>query len=85
MKEYLEDKIEELETNSKMKNIRDFYREICDFKKGYRPRTNILQDENGDLLAFSHSILGRWMNHFPQLLNIHGVNDVRQTEIPQNH
>ena len=28
-----------------------------------------------------HSILERWRNHFSQLLNVHGVNDVRQTEI----
>jgi hypothetical protein len=27
-------KIEELETNSKIKNIRDLYRDISDFKKG---------------------------------------------------
>jgi hypothetical protein len=25
--------------------------------------------------------LARWRNHFSQLLNIHGVNDVRQTEV----
>jgi len=36
--EYLEDKIDELETNSKMKNIRDVYRDITDFKNGYQPR-----------------------------------------------
>jgi hypothetical protein len=35
MKAYLKAKIEELEINSKMKNIRDFYRGISDFKKGY--------------------------------------------------
>ena len=29
----------------------------------------------------SHSISARWRNHFSQLLNVHGVNDVRQTEI----
>ena len=33
------------------------------------------------MVADSHSILARWRNHFSQLLNIHGVNDVRQTEI----
>jgi len=33
-------KIEELETNSKIKNIRDLYRGINDFKKGYQPRCN---------------------------------------------
>jgi len=34
-KEYLKAKIEELETNSNIKNIRDLYRGINDFKKGY--------------------------------------------------
>ena len=33
------------------------------------------------MVADSHSILARWRNHFCQLLNIHGVNGVRQTEI----
>jgi len=33
-KGYQKAKIEELETNSKIKNIRDLYRGIGDFKKG---------------------------------------------------
>jgi len=52
---------------------------INDFKKGYQPRTNTVKDEKGDFVADSHSILARWRNHFSQLLNVHGVNDVRQT------
>ena len=40
-KAYLRAKIEELETNSKIQNIRDLYRGISDFKKGYQPRCNI--------------------------------------------
>jgi len=43
-----------------MKNIRDFYRGINDFKKGYHPRTDIVKDERGDLVTGSHSILARW-------------------------
>jgi hypothetical protein len=38
-------------------------------------------DENGDLLADTHSILNRWKNYFCQLLNVHGINDFRQTEV----
>ena len=34
-KAYLRAKIEELETNRRIQNIRDFYRGISDFKKGY--------------------------------------------------
>jgi hypothetical protein len=41
----------------------------------------MVKEENGDLLADSHSILNRWKNYFCQLSNVHGVNDVRQTEI----
>jgi len=72
-KEYMKAKIEELETKSKIKNIRDLHRGISDFKKGYQPRTNIVKEETGDLVAGSHSILARWRNHFSQLLNIHEV------------
>ena len=54
-KGYLKAKIEELENKSKIKNIRDLYWGINDFKKGYHPRT----DRKGDLVADSHSILAR--------------------------
>ena len=56
---YLKAKIEELENNSKIKNVRDLYRGINDFKKGYQPRTDIVKDEKGELVAESHSILAR--------------------------
>jgi hypothetical protein len=46
-------------TNSKNKNIRDLYRGIDEFKKGYQPRSDLVKNENGDLLADSHSILNR--------------------------
>ena len=69
-KAYLKAKIEELEANSKINNIRDLYRGINDFKKGYQPRTCIIKDEKGDLVADSHSIMTRWRNYFSQLLNI---------------
>ena len=32
------------------------------------------------MIADSHSTLARWRNHSSQLLNVHGVNNVRQTE-----
>ena len=56
------------------------YRGISDLKKGYQPRTNIVKDEKGDLVADCHSILARWRNHFSQLLNVHGFNDDIQIE-----
>jgi hypothetical protein len=40
----------------KKKNIRELYRGINEFKRGYQPRSNLVKDENGDLVADSHSI-----------------------------
>ena len=72
-KAYLKAKIEDLETNSKIKNIRDLYRGISDFKRGYQPRTNIVKDEVGDLVTDSHSILAGWRNHFSKLFIVNGL------------
>ena len=40
---YPEAKFEELETDSKIRNIWDLYRGISDFKNGYQPRTRIVK------------------------------------------
>jgi hypothetical protein len=66
-REYLKDKIIELATNSKNKNIRDLYRGINEFKMASQPRSNLVKDDNGDLLADSH------------ILNVRNVSDVGQT------
>jgi predicted nucleotide-binding protein (sugar kinase/HSP70/actin superfamily) len=47
---YLKDKINELATNSKKKNIRDLNRGINELKRDF------VKNENGDLLADSHNI-----------------------------
>jgi hypothetical protein len=77
----LKDKINELETNNKIKNIRNLYRGINEFKKGYQPTINIIKDENDDLLADPQSVLHRWKNFFNQVQNVHGVHDVMQMNI----
>ena len=71
-----------LETNSKIKNIRNLYRGINDFKKGYQPRCIIVKEEKSDLVADCRSILARWRNYFSPLFNVHGIKGGGQVEIP---
>ena len=68
-KKYVKAKIEELETDSKINNIRNLYRGISDFKV-YQPRINIVKDDKGDLVVDSHYVLARLRNYFSQLLNV---------------
>jgi len=49
-------------------------------KKSYQPRTNLVKDENSDLLEVFH-ISNKWKDYFSQLLNVHGFNSVWQIEI----
>jgi hypothetical protein len=42
---------------------------------------NIIKDENGNLLADPWRVLNRWKIFFNQVLNVHGVHDVRQMDI----
>jgi hypothetical protein len=77
----LKGKINELETNNKDKNIRNLYRGINEFKKGYQPRINIIKVENGNLLADPQNVLNSWKHFFNQVLNVPGVHDVRQMAI----
>jgi hypothetical protein len=75
--EFLKDKIDELTTNSKNKNNRDVYRGANEFKRGYQPRTNLV---NGDLLADSQQHFEQVEKYVSQLLNVPRVSDVRRTK-----
>jgi hypothetical protein len=54
IKEGISESQNELATNSNNKNIRDLYTRINEFKGGYKPRSNLVKDENVDLLVDSH-------------------------------
>jgi hypothetical protein len=54
--------------------VRDLYRGISDFKKGYQARTNVVKDEKGDVVADSRSILARWRKRIFEMLNYSAVN-----------
>jgi hypothetical protein len=52
-REYMKDTINEMESNSKNKNIRDLCRGVNEFKKGYQLRTKFVKDERGYLCRSS--------------------------------
>jgi hypothetical protein len=81
-RQYRRDEMNVLAINSKNKNIRDLYRGINEFMRGYQRRNNVVKDENGDLFADSLNILKKWKKYFSYLLNAHTVSDIRHTAEP---
>jgi hypothetical protein len=61
--EYQIGKINSLQLTVKTRKFRDLYKGMDRFKRDYQPRNNLVIEENGDLLAESHSILNRWKNY----------------------
>ena len=59
------------------------YNGINEFKNCYQDGTILVENQKGEMLANSHTILNSWKNYFCHLLNVHAVNDVRETEIPR--
>jgi hypothetical protein len=59
------------------------FRAVNDFKKGYQPRTNIVKDEEGDLITDCHNILASWRAHFSQLLNLQWINHTVEPLVPE--
>jgi hypothetical protein len=57
------------------------YRGISEFQKDYLHIIDIIKDENGNLLADPQNVLNMWKSFFNQVLNVHGVRDVRQMDI----
>jgi len=47
--------------------MRDLYRGISDFEKGYQPRTNRVKEDKDPLAAEHYRILARWRNRISQL------------------
>ena len=66
-----------------VKNVRDLCRGISDFKKGYQPRTNIINDEKGDLFIQTATVfwLGGGTIYLSSSMYVHGVSDFRHVEI----
>jgi hypothetical protein len=77
----LKGEFDELATKGKLKNIRDLYKSIRVFKKGYQLRMNIIKIEIGDLVTDCHSILATWRKHFYKLFIVQEFNVVRQRQI----
>jgi hypothetical protein len=80
-KECFKEKINELESNSKNKNIRGLYRGITEFKKGYKPRTNTVKDKMGDLLEGSSTCMERMEELLLSAIECTGPGGVKETDI----
>lgn len=74
----------EAETNSNNKNIKDLLRAINEFMKGYQPRTNLVKDEDDEVVCRFPKYFKQVEGYFCNLLNLHDINNVRQTKMYMN-
>jgi len=79
-REYLTQKIQEIEENGKTNNTRDLYKGVNSLRKGYQPRLGMIRNERGDPRADSTKIIDAWKNYF-DLLNVQKGEPTEEFEI----
>ena len=77
-------KVNKLEENSKSKNIREMYKAINEFKKGYQPRAYVIKKHDGTILADATGILSRWEQFFSNVLNVNQSTSHEGSEVYLN-
>ncbi|CAG4962692.1 unnamed protein product [Colias eurytheme] len=79
-RQHLDNLVKTMETLIRASETRQFYQELKSYKKGYQPVTQMLEDEDGNLIANKADIKVSWRNYFQQLLNCTQLN----VPIPQS-
>ncbi len=67
-----------IETNSRENNPREMYRGINNIRKGFQGKSQIMKDENGNLITGERELVAQWGNYFNGLLNVN--NDHAESE-----
>jgi hypothetical protein len=60
----------DIKNNSKKNNIGVAYIGINSIIKGFKARSNLIRDENNNLVTDINGLLNRWKNYFYKLFNL---------------
>ena len=64
-RDYMIAKVNKLEENIKNKNIREMYKRVSEFKKGYQPHACVIKKHDG-----TNNRIMRWDQFYSNLLNV---------------
>ena len=59
-----------IESNSRENNPREIYKGINSIQKGFQSRSQLMKDENGNIIAVESELIDRWEKFFSELLNV---------------
>ena len=68
-RELVDRQMREIELNRRNRKVRDQYLGIKSARKGFQPRSNLINSADGRVLANEEEIMSRWREYFETLLN----------------
>jgi hypothetical protein len=75
---YLKGWMRDIEDLSIQNENRKFYQAVKWMTNEYQPRTNSCKDKNGKVIKGDEEVLGRWAEHFENLLNVEGGEEIER-------
>lgn len=80
-REFLNNKLDQIEKEDNMKNVRSFYQLVKQQRRTTQPKSTMIKDKDGTTLIGTTAILERWAEHFKELLNVQNETHIEE-EIP---
>lgn len=69
-RDHLNKKLEQIEKEDSMKNIRSFYQLVKQQRRGIQVKGTLIKDKNGTNLTGNEAVRERWAEYFKELLNV---------------
>jgi Reverse transcriptase (RNA-dependent DNA polymerase) len=79
-RQHEENKIKAIEEKYNRQEIRNFYKDVKEIKKGHIQKPIYIKDEAGNLLGEESEIVQRWKQHFEELLKTNNEVDQQHEE-----
>ncbi|KAI5720190.1 hypothetical protein M8J77_003158 [Diaphorina citri] len=80
-REFLNNKLDQIEKEDNMKNVRSFYQLVKQQRRTTQPKSTMIKDKDGTTLTGTTAVLERWAEYFKELLNVQNETHIEE-EIP---
>uniref|UniRef100_A0A8D8Q0R7 Craniofacial development protein 2 n=1 Tax=Cacopsylla melanoneura TaxID=428564 RepID=A0A8D8Q0R7_9HEMI len=83
-REHLNNKLDQIEKEDRMKQVRSFYQLVNQQRRRMPNKSSTVKDKNGITLTGKEPVLSRWAEYFKELLNVEQDNQVEELATHEN-
>jgi hypothetical protein len=79
-RDYEKLQLEKIEESYNKKEVKKFYQDVKNIRKGFQPRNDFCRDKEGNIISDSTEIRKRWVEYFSDMFKISEIEDTSNIE-----